>query len=335
MWRRSLSYSYIVAVLLSVMAGCTRSGGGYRVLEGVVWHTTYRIVYQGDGALGDSVQRVFSEVENSLSPFLPSSTISRINTGIDSVADVNIARVMAASKQVNTLSGGAFDPTVSPLVNLWGFGFEGHPGHAPSQAEIDSVMSFIGISGVAVDKDLNVHKPDVRMQFNFSAITKGYGCDLVADMLRRNGVDNYMVEIGGEIVASGMNPRGKPWRIQIDAPRSEDPAAHERMRMLTLDGCAVATSGNYRNYRQIDGYGRAWHTISPATGYPVETSTLSASVIAPQCMLADAFATAVMAMPADSAFAMIESVEGVEALIVVADSEGGFSLMSTSGFPAE
>lgn len=326
--------TFACALLLLLLTGACRSREAeYRSIDGVAWHTTYHIVYQGGVALEDSVLAVFPAVENSLSPFLPNSAISRINAGSDSVADALIVRVLTESQRIHRLSGGAFDPTVSPLINLWGFGYGGVPESAPSQRSIDSVMEFIGIDGVSVADGMTMRKPDPRMQFNFSAITKGYGCDLVAEVLRRNGVENFMVEIGGEIVASGVSPRGKAWRIQIDAPRDDDPAGHQRMRLITLDNAAVATSGNYRNYRDVDGYGRVGHTISTRTGRPVVTSTLSVSVVAGSCMEADALATAAMAMTADSAMRMFEATDGAEALIVTADGNGGYTTIQTAGFP--
>lgn len=316
-----------------LLCACGRTTD-FQTVEGAAWHTTYRIVYQGPKHLGDSVVAVFGRVEESLSPFSPTSRITAINNNADSVADDLIAAVLAESQRVNRASCGAFDPTVSPLVNLWGFGFEGKNDVAPTQAQIDSVLQFVGIDRVTLSPDGFVRKVSPSMQFNFSAITKGYGCDIVGDVLRRNGVENYMVEIGGEIVAAGVNASGVPWRIQIDAPVENTPAEHHRLRVMSLDNCAVATSGNYRNYRDVEGKGRVGHTISPFTGYPVGGTTLSATVVAPRGLTADAFATAAMAMPADSAIAMIEREPDTEAMLVIADSTSaqGWRLLYTSGF---
>lgn len=326
-------FSAGLAGCVVLLSACGREAD-YRVVEGAAWHTTYRIVYQGPERLADSVVAVFGLVEESLSPFSTTSRITAINNNTDSVADALIAAVLTESQRVNSASGGAFDPTVSPLVNLWGFGFEGKDGVAPTQGQIDSVLQFVGIDKVIMTTAGVVRKVSPAMQFNFSAITKGYGCDIVGDVLRRNGVENYMVEIGGEIVASGVNASGVPWRIQIDAPVDDAPAEHHRLRVMSLDNCAVATSGNYRNYRDLDGKGRVGHTISPFTGYPVVGTTLSATVVAPRGLTADAFATAAMAMPVDSAIAMLEREPATEAMLVIADSTAaqGWQLVYTSGF---
>lgn len=171
-------------------------------------------------------------------------------------------------------------------------------------------------------------------EFNFSAITKGYGADLVGEMLRRNGCDDYMVEIGGEMALSGVNSRGEPWHVMIDAPCDADTAhvLHERLAIIHVTDCGVATSGNYRNFKRTAS-GRKHHTISPVTGRPVMTSTLSATVIAPDAMLADALATSCMAMPLDSALAMIEAWPGTAAMIVAEGENGRYDIRTTSRFP--
>ena len=157
---------------------------------------------------------------------------------------------------------------------------------------------------------------------------------MVGEMLSRNGVENYMVEIGGEIALKGRNPKGKPWRIQVDAPIADNTGAvSERMAVVEITDCGVATSGNYRNYRDYDGQGRVGHTIDPRTGYPVATTTLSATVIAPTCIEADALATACMALPLERAMAMIEEWPGASALLVDTDDSGELRMHTTAGFP--
>lgn len=225
------------------------------------------------------------------------------------------------------MSGGAFDPTVAPLVNLWGYGYRS-AGVEPTQQAVDSLMMLVGIRDCGITPDGYIRKKHPATEFNFSAITKGYGCDLVGEMLRRNGCEDYMVEIGGEIALSGMSPRGKEWRVMVDAPVYCDTAVvHERMAVVALTGCGVATSGNYRNYRDT-GSGRTWHTISTADGRPAVTDLLSATVVAPSCMLADAYATSCMAQTSDAAFRMLEFVPGVAGMLVTADT-----MLVTSGFP--
>lgn len=321
-------YTYLILAVTVVSCSPRKQT---RTCSGSVWATTYNITYTAPSDLSDSILATFALVEQSLSPFAPQSLISRINRGESEETDTLLRRIFIASQQINRLSGGAFDPTVAPLINLWGFGYN-NADEQPTQAMIDSAMTLTGIQRCRLDGDRMI-KPAAATEFNFSAITKGYGCDLVGEMLARNGASDYMVEIGGEIALRGKNPKGEPWHIQIDAPIPESGApSHQSLRIIELTDCGIATSGNYRNYHETAS-GRTWHTIDPATGRPVQTSTLSATVIAPDCMTADALATACMAMPAAKALSMIEAIPGASALLVEAAPDSTFSITSTSRFP--
>jgi len=280
--------------------------------------------------MDDSILSVMRMVEMSLSPFADSSLVSRINRNETDVTDSLFRRILVASKDVNRLSGGAYDPTVAPLVNLWGFGYK-NAASEPEQSRIDSALRLVGIAGCHIDNN-RIVKQNPLTEFDFSSITKGYGCDLIGEMLNRHGCKNYLVEIGGEVSVRGKNPRGEMWRIMIDAPVENDTAVvHKRMALIEVTDCGVATSGNYRNFRNTAN-GKTWHTISPSTGYPVKTSTLSATVIARDAMTADALATACMAMSLESALDMIKSLPATEALLVTADSTG-YRMHTTPGFP--
>lgn len=319
---KHIAYSLVLLTLI----GCSHSAP-YQTVDGGVWNTTYHISYQSDVQLDDSIRMVMKQVEMSLSPFNKNSLISQINRGDSVRPDSLLRRVFLASQNVNRLSNGAFDPTVAPLINLWGFGYK-ETGLQPSQESIDSILSLVGIYECRIDSAGYILKRNYNTEFNFSAITKGYGCDLVGEMLRRNGCRNFMVEIGGEIALDGVNPRGGKWRIMVDAPIDSDTAVvHERMAVIELSQGGVATSGNYRNYRMTQ-EGKVWHTINPVTGRPAHTDLLSATVIAPSAMLADAFATSCMAMQSNEAVEMLSKVDGVEALLVTADST-----IVTPGFP--
>lgn len=316
---RASLYLIIYNVLLLVAVSSCGGPSTYRRAEGVMWNTMYHVTYESDRDLHDSIIAVMKRVERSLSPFDKNSLISSVNRGDSVKADSLLRRIFEASLDVNRHSDGAFDPTVAPLVNLWGYGYRS-TGVEPTQASIDSMLLLVGIGECAIDSAGYIIKKHPDTEFNFSAITKGYGCDMVGEMLRRNGCNNYMVEIGGEIAAAGVSGRGRDWRIMVDAPIDCDTAVvHERMAVVEVSDCGVATSGNYRNYRETK-EGRTWHTISPRTGRPAVTDLLSATVIAPTCMLADAYATACMARTADSAMMMIEGVPGVDALLVTRDT---------------
>lgn len=322
----------IIMALIFVVTGCD-SGADYRSLQGGVWNTTYNITYKSSADLRDSVLSVMKQVEMSLSPFNDSSLISHINRGEVCVTDSLVQRIFLASQDVNRTSHGRFDPTVAPLINLWGFGYR-NSGMEPTQEMIDSVMLTVGIAECRIDSAGCIIRKTPQTEFNFSAITKGYGCDLIGEMFRRNGCSDFMVEIGGEIAMSGKNPRGEDWHIMVDAPVENDTAVvHSRMAVMAVTDCGVATSGNYRNFKQTAS-GRIWHTISTADGHPAHTDLLAATVIAPSAMLADAYATACMAMPADSAVAMLAGVTGVEALLVTMNpADSTYTIRTTPGFP--
>lgn len=316
--------AYILVLL--TLVGCT-APQRYHTMEGAVWNTTYHITYQASVNLDDSVRALMKQVELSLSPFNKNSLISQINRGDSATADTLLRRIFLASKDVNLRSNGAFDPTVAPLVNLWGFGYR-KTGIEPTRTSLDSILEYVGIAQCSITPDGYIVKKHPSTEFNFSAITKGYGCDLIGEMLQRHGCENFMVEIGGEIALTGVNPRGKSWRIMVDAPIDNDTAVvHERMAVIEPGSGGIATSGNYRNYRQTS-EGKIWHTISPVTGSPAHTDLLSATVIAPNAMLADAYATSCMAMDCADAVKMLSEVNGVEALLVTADT-----IVTTPGFP--
>lgn len=329
------------AIIISsgIISSCSRAQE-WRISEGAVWHTTYRIVYDSPVSLDDSVTAIFNAVDRSLSPFNPISLISRINRNETNETDSLIDRVMDVSQIVNRESHGRFDPTVAPLVNLWGFGTDKQArqraetdsaGFTVSQTQIDSALTMVGIADCHISNS-RISKKHPATSFNFSAVTKGYACDLVADMLMRNNVENFMVEIGGEVVVAGHNPEHRQWHIQVDAPDTTAPDSHNSLRILAVTNCGIATSGNYRNYHDTSRYGRFGHTIDPVKGTPVTTNLLSATIIAPTAAMADAWATACMASDADSALAIINRQPNVECLLVtLADST--LTIISSQGFP--
>ena len=307
-----------LGALSLISASCSRD---YRwhTMQGVIWNTSYSIKYQSVNSLDDSIAATFSRVEMSLSPFLPGSRISQINRNETDQTDTLIDFIFQTSQTVNNLSGGAFDPTLSPLINLWGFGYDKTDSQAlPTDSAIYSALAHVGIADCNISEGI-ISKKTPETTFNFSAITKGYACDLISDMLSRNGVTNSMVEIGGEITIRGHNDRGRLWRIMLEAPAEHFDSKRTGMATIELTGCAVASSGNYRNYHET-GNRRYGHTISATTGRPIQTGILSASIIAPNCAIADALATATMAMPVTDAIEMLEQLEGVKAVITTSDS---------------
>ena len=298
--------------------------------SGAIWGTTYNITYSATHDFGDSIISVMDDIEHELSMFSPSSTVSLINRNENVEISQDFINVFELSRRISALCDGAFDPTVGPLTNMWGFGSDkGKIDHVPTDNQIDSILQCVGISDCRLD-GTKVLKKSADTQFDFSSIAKGYGVDAVAAMLSRNGVSDYLVEIGGEIVARGVNPKGKPWKIQIDAPLA-DTLAHIPMLVIPLVNSAIATSGNYRNFHTAQGR-RIGHTLDPRTGYPVETSNLSATVIAPDCATADALATACMVLDDSVAINLIDSLPDIEALLAVYSSDS-IILRHTKNFP--
>lgn len=332
-----------IASILSTLALCScGKQREWQISEGSVWRTSYRIVYESTSNLDDSITTAFNHIELSLSPFNPNSLISRINNNSCDSTDSLIDEAFRISLDVNSTSNHRFDPTVSPLVNLWGFGTDSKArarvesdsdstAFAISRQQIDSALTLVGISDCNITLG-RMTKKHAGTTFNFSAVTKGLACDIIATMFQHNGIKNYMIEIGGEIALGGHNPENKLWRIQIDSPEPDTPTRHDALRIIELTGKGIATSGNYRNFHDTNRYGRIGHTIDPITGCPVVSDVLSATVIAPSAALADALATACMASPADSALCIISRYPETSCLLVTAAADSTAIIMSPS-FP--
>lgn len=309
----SLSLTFL-SFIFGGATSCSKNEN-YVKAEGIIWNTAYHITYKGPDNLKDSILPLLNQVGKSLSVFDKTSLVTKLNNGTDVKADYHLIKVYDESLRINRLSNGLFDPTVSPLIDAWGFGI----GHTPNQdtIAIDSVMQFIGISKTYRNGSFIIKK-DPRIKFNFSAIAKGYGCDAVGEMFKRNGVSDFMVEIGGEISLSGKSPSGNDWVIAIDAPIEDKNPGEETALILSISDVAIATSGNYRNYRK-DGENKTGHTISPKTGRPFIGEILSATAIAENCMEADALATACMAGSFDEAKTLLEK-SNTLGVIILSDS---------------
>lgn len=315
----------LISVLFLNSASCKRS---FIINEGSTWGTNYHIVYNSTRDMHDSIMAVMRLVDSSLSKFNPRSEISLINAGkTDSVGPM-FADVFTVSAEVARLSGRVYDPTVGPVCELWGFGRADFT-ETPSDEAVAEALMTVGIQDCRLEGRRLVKKHPAT-EFDFSSIAKGYGIDCIADMLERNGVDDYMIEIGGEIAARGLSPKERPWRIQVDAPEptSAPGEMHSRLTVLELgpERTAVATSGNYRNIRSTADGERFGHTISPLTGRPATSEILSATVIAPDCTLADAMATACMATPTlAGALDMADRAE-LRVMLVTADTDSTFAI---------
>ncbi len=309
----------IAALLIWGMNDSPKSA--YHHNEGKVFGTYYNIRYEATGDLQDSIQAQLQAFDNSLSMFNPHSTLSAINANRDTVTDVFFEQMYEEAARVHELSGGAFDITVAPLVNFWGFGFKKrireHSAETKLTAEMDSMLAFVGFDKVQL---VNHHiiKSDPRVMLDAGAVAKGQACDVVAAMLSRQGCTNYLVDIGGEVVCHGVNAKGEAWRVGITKPNlNNEGAQNDLQEVIAGTDLCMATSGNYRNY-YYDGEQRRSHTIDPRTGFPVQHSVLSATVVSSSCMRADALATSCMVLGKEEALAMIERAQDAACYLIVA-----------------
>ena len=315
-------YAFVLVALAVavVMMFVARGRQRFYTNEGVVWTTEYHITYQADHDLNDSIQLIFNNIDMSVSPYNKASLISSLNENTSTRVDAYIKRLIEASLVVNRESGGAFDPTVMPLVNTWGFGYKS--GTMPTRVQLDSILAFVGMGKITLRGDSLV-KQDPRVMLDFSSIAKGMACDEIGRMLTRNGARNWLVEIGGEVVASGMNKRGTAWQVSVDMPTSEtDEVIHDSALTLALDSGAVATSGNYRKWREQGG-SKISHIVDPHTGDSRVGTLLSVTVIAPDCMSADAWATACMVMGDSATRAMMQPRRDLGVMTITADTISG------------
>ena len=303
--------------------------------EGMIFGTTYSVQYQASDDLHSDIRNTLLDVDSTLSLFNPESLLSQLNNNNTDVVNEDFEKVFTISRYVSERSNGAFDITVAPLVNAWGFGFKNKDNVTP--AVIDSLLPLVGYRSVSLHNHRLVKLNPVST-IDLGAVAKGYACDRVADLLKAKGLSNYLVEIGGEIVAHGQNSRNKHWSVGITRPVDDPSGVNQDIQtVISADSLCMATSGNYRNFYYYNGQRRS-HTIDPRTGYPVSHSLLSATVTASSCALADALATACMVLGADSAVALINDVPYAECYLIVAlpdendKQQPQYEIIKTSGW---
>ena len=288
----------------------------YQKCAGTIFGTTYHITYQYDEDLQPELEARMKEVDNALSMFNKESIISKVNNNQPVELNEMFVEVFQQAQKISEDTNGAFDITVAPLVNAWGFGFKNE--QMPDKHAVDSLMAIVGYQKVSYDGK-HIIKRDPRITLDCSAIAKGYGVDVVARLLEEKGIDNYMVEIGGEVVTHGISEKRVPWKIGVTKP-TDDPLqeGNELQTVLNLTDKAMATSGNYRNF-YYKGKRKYAHTIDPKTGYPVQHSILSATVLTNRCMRADAYATAFMVMGFEGAKKVLERNPDLMAYLIYDD----------------
>lgn len=318
-----------VAGLLISLAACVSREQQEVKFWGEAQGSTYSILYIDEELRNfqDSVELILQKVDQSMSTWIPTSLISRLNAGEIIVPDKYFKQVLQRSHEVHNETNGVFDLTVAPILNAWGMGNkEGFD--QPDPTVLDSLRLLIGMDQLLmVGNSLQLGKPG--MQIDFNAIAQGYTVDLIAEFLEAQGVYDYMVEVGGEIRTNGYNKQDKPWRIGIDKP-VDDPEGRPLQVILKLDGQALATSGSYRKFRMKNGV-RYSHAIDPRNGQPVQHSLLSVTVISDDCMTADAYATAFLIMGVDDSMAFLED-KNMEAYFISDDGTGNLTTAMTPGF---
>ncbi len=340
-----LRTSWLLCLLLLTACG-TEQGPKWYSLTGRTMGTTYQVQYYGEKNFKQNIDALLAEINDAVSTYIPTSVISGFNTegtlvmprtaaGVTDPLHRHFMENLEEAFVVYRASGGLFDVTVGPLVEAWGFGSAGRQEAALSDDEVRRLRRLVGMDKLRVQPSEDAITIDAGipgMRLDFSALAKGYGVDKVFEMLLGEGIEELYVEIGGEIRCSGNNRRGEAWVIGINLPEEHAALTDISARVRLRDG-ALATSGNYRNVYTVDGR-TVWHTLNPRTGYPEENDLLSATVIHPVCMTADALSTACMVMGTSAALTLMDAFEGTEAFFIYRNAEGVMADTMTAGFSA-
>lgn len=299
-------------------------------IEGYAQGSTYHISYldSQNRDLQPEIEKILKDFDKSVSTYLPTSIISKINAGQKNIkVDKYFIACFNKAKEVWKNTNGAFDPTVYPLVNAWGFG----PGKKQKieQHVIDSILKFVGFQLIEL-KGNKVIKKDARVALDFNAFAQGYSVDVVSAFLNSKGITAYMVEIGGEVYAKGKKSNGSNWTIGIEKPIDNKETANALKAIVKLENSAIATSGNYRRFVIEDGVKYAHH-LDPKTGYPTKNNLLSASIFAKDCMSSDANATGVLVLGLEKAKEFLNSHKELQAYLIYSDEQGNYQVYQTPG----
>lgn len=324
-----MKLTFFYLLLLFTSCGNKQKKYTYIVEEGSIFNTYYSIKYSYSHSLKNEIEQEFTRFDDSLNPFKDGSVITKVNINESVILDDFFIAVFKRSKEIYEATDGLFDITLAPLINAWGFGFKNMEQVTPQI--IDSLMQIKGLEKITL-KDGKIVKQDSRIEINTSGIAKGYSVDVIAKLLESYGISDYLIEIGGEIRAKGFNAQSQCWQIGIDRP-IDDSIAIERPLINVVKLCdkAIATSGNYRNFYEKDGKKYA-HTINPHTGYPSENYMLSATVIADDCMTADAFATAFMLADTATVRGIAKRENLSYMLIMAGDKDSEYRIITSTDF---
>lgn len=334
---RILQIAFLSLVLLG--SACKEPGQSAKnkktLVQGETMGTYYRVTYLDSRDLNPQIKQVLKDINDQLSTYIPTSSISRINASGEPFKNEksnlnHFIPVFEAAKNIHQTTTGSFDPTVMPLVNYWGFGYTEKKIREANKQEIEALLQLIGFDDFNLtinDQSVTITKTKPKAQLDFSAIAKGYGVDQIAVLLEGNGIQNYLVDIGGEVRAKGKNNRNAWWTVGINTPKPEAKVT-DLQQIIALQNKSIASSGNYRIFYEKDGkkYG---HTINPKTGMPELNQLLSASIIAKDCMTADAYATASMVMGLERAYEMVETNPNLEGYFIYGTQDGSLDIKYT------
>jgi len=321
----------ILALAVFTIVSCQNSPSKYIYNKGMVYGTIYSITYESPNGidLQEKITEKFNEYNRMFSTYDKESIISKINKNEPVELSNEFIICYEKAVEVSKITNGAFDITAGAMVNAWGFGPEEKK--KMTQEKVDSLIEITGFQKIKLENG-QIIKENPNIKIDMSAIAKGYTSDLIAGFLAEKGCENYMVEIGGEVAAKGINERGKTWTIGINKPDENDILGSTGLQAkVKLTDHGLATSGNYRNFYVEDGKKYA-HTIDPKTGYPVQHSILSSTVVANDCMTADAFATAFMVLGLDSSIEIARNETEIEVFFIYADEQGNNQVYMSEGF---
>ncbi len=330
-----------ICLLAGLLSSCQNDTSEYSKLQGETMGTYYAVTCAPcDQGMKHDIDQLLVDLNLELSTYIPKSFISQFNRSAEGIPDhQNGKRLdgfianLQKSKEIFVQSRGAFDPSIMPLVNYWGFGYT--PKRKIEEADIekiDSILPYVGMGLVKWDrKNQFIRKDTAGVQLDFSALAKGYGADLIAGYLEAKGVHDYLIDIGGDGRSKGLSPSEKKWTLGINYP-SVEAGLTDIYAYISISDRALATSGNYRNYHKLDDGTIYSHTIDPKTGYPKKSDILSASVLAEDCMTADAWATAFMSMGLTKSINKSKSLANIEVLFIHSEKDNSLSAYMSDGF---
>jgi thiamine biosynthesis lipoprotein len=314
-----------------IVVACSSKATENVKLQGPVFGTDFSILYYDEESTNyiEAIDSLFQVVNMSLSTYIPESRLSQINRNETTTVDEHFKKVLKASKEVYRFSEGVFDPTIGNVVNAWNFGADENK-FVTDSTTIDSLMQYVGLNRVGIVGN-NLKKPK-ETYIEFNAIAKGYGVDVVCEFLESKGIDNYLVTIGGDMRVSGINKeKGQPWLIGIDDPNFDGTQTYSKT--ITLKDEAMATSGTYRKFKVDENGQRYAHIINTKTGYPTKTNVLSVSVIANDCMTADAYATTFQAMGVEKVKSFLVNHPELKAYFIYLNANNEMDFIGLNGFP--